>query len=175
MMIIRGFLSKKTISLVLVFSILLVCHGESFATNRRGAEVLLQKKDGQEIKGELLVVQENALILLESISGEEVSVKAADIRVIQIEEKAKPMKWALYGFFGVGIPVMINVAVYNKKFDRCAVTCGSLWAAIGAVIGTIFAFIFGTNRKYRLEEKSQNQIQKILEKLQANARVSNIQ
>ena len=173
-MITKGFSSKKTISLILVFSILLVCFGDAFAKNKRGAEVTLQKKDGQEVKGELLVVEENILVLLESTSGEKVSVETADIRVILIEEEAKPLKWAAYGFFGVGVPVLINVAVYNKKFDRCAVSCGSLWAGIGAVLGIIYGYIFGIKRKFTLEEKSKDQIQKILDKLRTKARLSSL-
>jgi hypothetical protein len=39
------------------------------AEEKRGATLIIQKKDGQQVKGELIAVKENSLLLKEAESG----------------------------------------------------------------------------------------------------------
>jgi len=63
---------KKIIPLFLVFS-LLALSGNLLAKERRGAELIVQKKDGQQVRGELITVKEHSLLLLDS-KGKDASI-----------------------------------------------------------------------------------------------------
>jgi ribosome maturation factor RimP len=52
-----------------------------------GAKVIIQKKDRQQVKGELIAVKENSLLLKEHESGADVSVDVSGINKITIVKK----------------------------------------------------------------------------------------
>ena len=54
---------KKFIALFLVIS-LLVLTGNLLAKERRRAKLIIQKKDDQQVKGKLITVKQNSLLLL---------------------------------------------------------------------------------------------------------------
>lgn len=74
---------KKFIALFLVFSILAIS-SNLYAKARRGANLLIQKTDGQQVGGELIAVKQNSLLLKDSKSGADVSVDIGDVKVITI-------------------------------------------------------------------------------------------
>ncbi|NIO48596.1 MAG: hypothetical protein GTN73_04040, partial [Candidatus Aminicenantes bacterium] len=78
---------KKLISLFLVFSLMMLSVN-LYAKERRGATLIITKKDGQRIKGELITVKPNSLLLLDT-EGKDVSVDIADIRVIRVVKRSK--------------------------------------------------------------------------------------
>ena len=59
---------KKSISLFLMFSILSLSVN-MFAKERKGADLIIQKVDGQQVRGELIAVKQTSLLLLERESG----------------------------------------------------------------------------------------------------------
>jgi hypothetical protein len=63
---------KKFISLFLVVSILLLSMPLK-AKERKGADLIIQKTDGTQVRSELIAVKENSLLLLERDSGAHVS------------------------------------------------------------------------------------------------------
>ena len=73
---------KKSIALFLVFS-LFALSGSLYAKERRGAELIVTKKNGQLIGGELITVKPNSLLLLDAV-GKDVSVDIADIRLLEL-------------------------------------------------------------------------------------------
>ena len=79
---------KKIIALLLVFSIICL-YGNLYAKERRGAELVIQKKDGQQAKGELIAVKKNSLLLKDSQTGADVSIAIEDITKIKIARKSK--------------------------------------------------------------------------------------
>ena len=100
---------RKAISLFLVFSIL-VLSAPLTAKERKGADLIIQKKDGTQVRGELIAVKENSLLLLDRESGADVTVDIGAIRVIKIKKKSKLLKGAGNGLLigggtGVHIPV----------------------------------------------------------------------
>ena len=53
---------------------------------KHGTNLVIQKKDGRQISGELIAVKENSLLLLDSESGADVSVDIKDIKVIKMKK-----------------------------------------------------------------------------------------
>ena len=51
-------------------------------------KLIVQKRDGQEIRGELIAVKHNSLLLLEFESAAEVSIEIIDIKVIKVIKKS---------------------------------------------------------------------------------------
>ena len=56
---------KKFISLFLIFSLMMLS-ANLYAKERRGAKLIITKKDGQRIEGELIAVKPNSLLLLDA-------------------------------------------------------------------------------------------------------------
>jgi hypothetical protein len=69
---------KKFTDLFLVFCILALS-GNLFAKERKGADLIIQKKEGQQVRGELIAVKENSLLLLERESGADMPVDIGDV------------------------------------------------------------------------------------------------
>ena len=76
----------KFVLLFLIFS-LVALSGNLYAKNK-GAELVVQKIDGTQVRGELIAVKEESLLLLNS-EGEDVSVDINDVRVVSIFKKSK--------------------------------------------------------------------------------------
>ena len=81
---------RKTVAVLLVFSLLLIS-GRLYA-EKKGAEIVIHKMDDQQVKGELIAVKQNSLLLKESGSGVDVSVRVGDIRKVTIVKKSKAEK-----------------------------------------------------------------------------------
>jgi hypothetical protein len=165
---------KKLLALVLIFSFL-VLHGHLYA-GEKGAEVVIQKRGGLKVRGELIAVKENSLLLMERESGGDVSVDIGEIRTIVIVKKPK----LNYGFFG-GLLVggalggYLGATTYGSEEEALAVMLGALGAVTLATLG---GFIFGSassDETIYFYGKSDAEIQGILEKLRNTARVRNLQ
>jgi len=63
---------RKTIAMFFVFSLL--CLSGSLYAEKKGAEIVVQKIDGQQARGELIAVKEDSLLLMEKESGVDMSV-----------------------------------------------------------------------------------------------------
>ena len=134
---------KKFVSLFLVFS-LLALSGNLYA-KKKGAELVIQKKDGQEVRGELIAVKQNSLLWLDSESGADVSVGIGDIKLIKIMKISRAA--AGIGFLegaGVGAlgPLGLNVA-FQVQPDFSLLNLSLKYALIFGGIGAFAGGIFG--------------------------------
>jgi hypothetical protein len=77
--------NKKFISVFLIFS-LMMFSVNLYAKEKRGAKLLITKKDGGKIEGELIAVKPNSLLLLNT-EGKDVPVYIEEIKVIKIVYK----------------------------------------------------------------------------------------
>lgn len=68
---------RRCTALFLVFSVLALS-GSLFAKEKRGVGLVVQKKDGSQVSGELITVKEDSHLLLNS-KGADVSVNVGDI------------------------------------------------------------------------------------------------
>ena len=173
---------KKFIALFLVFS-LLALSGNLIAKERRGAEIVIQKKDGQQVKGELIAVKKDSLLLLERESGADVTVDIGDVSVITIVKKSKFKLGAGLGLLvgasgGALAPLGLNM-VFNVKPDspvlKLSLKYALIFGVIGLASGTLLGGLAGQDKTIQIEGKSDSEIKEVLERLRKKARVTNFQ
>ncbi len=170
--------SKKFMSLFLVFS-LVILSMNLYAKERRGAKLIITKKDGQLIEGEIITVKPNSLLLLDT-EGKDVSVDIADIKVIRIVKKSKAGKAALLGgLFGGLSGALVAVYTYEEAWTGAGVgvpilyglILGAIGGGIGALIGALSGAIAGTDKTIQIEGMTDSEIQETIDKLRKKARI----
>jgi hypothetical protein len=171
--------SKKFISLFLVFSLVMLS-ANLYAKERRGAKLVVTKKDGQQVQGELITVKPNSLLLLDA-EGKDVSVDIEEIKVIRIVKKSQFWVGATFGSLtggGIGAivgaliekpaPIILSSLAAEKKTILGGIFFGFI---IGAVGGGLIGASAGTDKTILLEGMSDFEINKALEKLRKKARI----
>jgi hypothetical protein len=167
-------IGKKLISLFLVFSLMMLSMN-LYAKERRGAKLIVTKKDGQQIEGELITVKLTSLLLLDT-KGKDVSVDIEDIKVIRVIKKSKALLGAGLGLaVGGGIGALIGLStddgtgwLYSGSLTTVfALTFGILGIPIGALLGAIA----GTDKTIKIEGMTDSEIQEALDYLRKKARV----
>jgi hypothetical protein len=148
---------------------------ESSKERKRGSKLIVTKLDGQLIKGELITVKPNSLLLLDT-EGKDVSIDIVDIKVLRIVKKSKAGKGALKGLVvgggGLGlIAGIIDIAGEDHSFidyvSDSIIVIGLPLALIGAFVGAIE----GIDKTIQIEGKSDSEIQEIMDKLGKKARI----
>ena len=160
---------KKFLSLFLVFS-LLALSGNLYA-KKRGAEILIVKKDGRHIMMELIAVKQNSLLLEGGIS-----VDIKDVKIVRIKERSKFWKGAGTGaLIGMVTGALWGASVGENDLFSVGLTVlvdGILLSALGFLIGgMIGARKKGGYKTIQIEGKSDFEINKVLKKLRKKARV----
>jgi hypothetical protein len=162
-----------------------------YAKERRGAELVIQKTDGQLIKGELIAVKENSLLLKEHDSGADATSVVREIKTITIVKKSKTGKGALYGF-GIGAiegglagllvepeewEETVNNEVVTEQYSRLGTVLFEVIfiGAIGALTGLIVGGFLGKDKTIQIGGKSEAEIKEALEELRKKARVPDFQ
>ena len=83
---------KNRILVWAVVFIMVVCSVNLEAKERRGADLVITKTDGQQIGGELIAVKPSSLLLLDPQTVGDVSVDIGDLKVIRIVKKSKALQ-----------------------------------------------------------------------------------
>ena len=167
---------RKNIAVFLVFSLLWLSGG--LFAEKKGAEIVIQKKDGQRIKGELIAVKKDSLLLMEERYEEDITVGIEDIEMVKIVKKSKAGMGALFGLLAGGA---IGGAIYagadkDEMFaDMGAAISGAAVGVLVLTLGTLMGAQAGADIKYAIDGKSDSEIRGILLELRAKARVSNFQ
>ena len=113
---------------------------------KHGTKLIVQKRDGQEIRGELIAVKHNSLLLLEFESAAEVSIEIIDIKVIKVIKKS---------LLAILVVILgISEGAWFAK-DPCAIP--------------------RTYKTIQIEGKTPEEIEKVIKKLQSKIRVKNYQ
>ncbi len=167
---------KKFISLFLVFSLMMLSVN-LYAKERRGAKLIITKKDGQQVEGELITVKPNSLLLLNT-DGKDLSVDIADIRIITIVKKPKAAgKGALTGLKiggGLGlIAFVVNIGNEEHSAIASFVDTIILIGLPAVIIGAIIGGAAGKEKTFQIEGMPDSEIQETLDKLRKKARVRN--
>lgn len=122
-----------------VFAFCLIFNLPAEAKERKqGVELLVQKKDGEIMKGELLAVRENerTLIILESVTSNDLSLSFDDIEVIRVLKPSRALKGARKGLLYVGTPlVLIQVALKFPEIASYLIAAG-VPTVVGGLIGS---------------------------------------
>ena len=184
--------SKKFISLFLVFS-LMALSVNLYAKERRGAKLIIQRRGDQVqtrykdtpwetsamtgIRGELIAVKPNSLLLLDT-EGKDVSVDIADIKVITIVWKKS--KALLGGAIGFGAGALLAPFLFSFLFPAFHEEYGvpgilliemPVGSAIGAITGALIGGNAGRDKIIQIEGMSDSEIQEALDKLRKKARI----
>jgi len=164
--------SKKLLSLFLVFS-LLALSGNLYA-KKHGVDVIVVKKDGQELQGELIAVKESSLLLMGYVSGRDVSIDIGDIKVIMIKGKSRFLPGLQIGALVGGISGAIWCASLGAGGEAWAgyVMVSGLFAITGGLIGGLIGAAAGKGEKtIQIEGLPDNDLKIALRKLRSKARV----
>ena len=162
---------KKIVSLLLVFS-LVVLSGNLSAKEKNGANLKIEKNDGQQVTGELITVKKDVLLLLDSVTKADLPVDIKDVKAITIVKKSLGFQFMVYG----ALAGVLYGSSKNKTFkyeDRSQpyFESGAILAATGFAIGSIV----GIDKRINIQGKSDTEIERILEKLNKRARVPSLQ
>ncbi len=162
--------SKKFIALFLIFSLVMLSTN-LYAKERRGAKLIVAKKDGQQVQGELITVKPNSLLLLDT-EGKDVSIGIADIKVIRVKKKSKG---ARTGFLiGGGLALIVGVGQIGAEvhgFIPSFIDGLIFFALPGALIGVIIGAVAGTDKTIQIEGMTDSEIEETLNKLRKKARI----
>jgi hypothetical protein len=175
--------SKKFIALFLVFS-LMALSVNLYAKERRGATLIIQRKDGQQIKGELITVKPNSLLILDSESGADISIEVSDIKVITVVKKSRFWKGAGTGaLIGGGTTLILYLLSTPKdsggsRFfgEGFRTFVGLLAVILGGGVGGLIGGIIGattTDKTIHFEGMTDLEIQEVMDKLRKKARIPN--
>ncbi len=167
--------SKKFISLFLAFSLLTINCASLRTTGgkreKHGAKLIVTKKDGQQIEGELITVKPNLLLLLDT-EGKDVSIEIVDIKVIRIVKKSKG---ARTGFLiAVGLALMGGIGQIGAEvhgFIPSFIDGLIFFALPGALIGALLGMPAGKDKTIQIEGMTDLEIQKALDYLRKKARI----
>jgi hypothetical protein len=167
----------KSISLFLAVSVLTLSV-QLTAKEKKGADLIVQKRDGTQIRGELIAVKENSLLLLERETGADVTVDISDISAATHVKKSKLIQGAAYGLLIGGASGAGIAAIFVDWDDNFLEGLPVIfWGIISAVIGSFFGGSIGagagTDEKMNFSGRSDAQIEEILEKLRKKARIKN--
>jgi hypothetical protein len=182
---------KKFTALLLIFSLMAIScttmttqRQKRFESSkeRRGAKLIITKKDGQQTKGELITVKPNSLLLLDT-EGKDVSVGIADIRVIIIAKKSQFWVGAFSGFLmGGAFGASLGISYAEREKSKPVLLAGYMadWAilgyglalgAIGALLGGLIGASVGIDKTIQIEGMTDSKIKEALDKLRKKARI----
>lgn len=128
---------EKRFAFLLVLS-LLSMSGISLARERKhDAKLLIQKKDGELIKDELIAVKSESLLILGTT---DISIGYGEVRSIKIIKKSKVGKGLLFGFLAGGSGgALMGLARSNGYFSRAGMALfgGIVVSVIGMAVGGV--------------------------------------
>ncbi len=165
---------KKFTALLLIFSLVMLS-ANLYAKERRGAKLIITKKDGQQIRGELITVKPNSLLLLDT-EGKDESIDIADIRIITIVKKSKVGKGALYGLLIGGVIGALDGIREGKdafifSSSELAAMGALVFGLLGALLGAGIGAVVGTDKTIQIEGMSELEIKEAMDKLRKKARI----
>ena len=173
--------SKKLLSLFLVFSLVTINCASLRTTGgkreKHGAKLLIKKKNGQLIEGELITVKKDSLLLLFA-RRMDVSVGIEEIKVITIVKKSKALLGAGLGFLiGGAAGALLGFASADDDPDpfwtaeQIAGIAAISYGLVGLIIGGIAGLTSGIDKTIQIEGMSDSEIQEALDKLRKKARI----
>lgn len=146
-----------------------------FPERKNGSTLIITKKDGHEIKGELITVKPNSLLLLDRYYGRDVSIEIRDIRTIRIIKKSKArLGYIIGGAVGYGVGVLVALspsAGEDYSIFWNGLLLGSLLAMPASLLGGTIGAIAGTDKTIYLEGMTDSEIQVAMNKLSKRARI----
>ena len=141
------------------------------AKGYRGSALIVTLKTGSQIRGELIAVKPDSLLLL-GLDFKDTSVAVADIAAIRIVRRSKAWQGLLYG----SVPGAVGGAIYGATAADgdmgalAAVFCGVVFGAASGLVGLAAGMASGMDTELVLAGLSDAETDKVLDKLNRQAR-----
>lgn len=167
---------KKIAAMAL--SILIVFPFFIMAKNRKhGADLEIYKKNGQIIRGELIAVKQDSLLLLGFESSRDITVNLMDIQMVKVSKKSNTGLGIGLGFLAGAIPGAIVGAASDDGYfgaGASALIVGGFFGLIGAIIGGVAGATAGSDKIIQIEGKIEYLYDRheIIENLRKKARIT---
>lgn len=175
---------KQILSGFLVLAhILLVFPGQvvyGMATKqKRGAEIVVEKRDGSSVRGELLIIKGRDIYVLDAMSAE-VRVGIDEINTIRVVRKDMTGKYMLKAsLFGAAAGAILGAVIYSKQgggsffygggMDLSPLQGAGVFAILlggaGLLVGTIAGMASSKDEVFNLNNRSEAEINRILVRL----------
>lgn len=170
---------RQSIKMIVILFLFFCLSVEIFAKDKKhGSDVQVHKKDGGVIKGELLAVKNEEIILMDSLTLSGITLNTFDIRRINIVKKSGLFKGMGLGLLiGGASGALLGFASGDDKQGFMSFTAGEKagMAALGlGIVGTLVGGTVGTigglDDKVTLEGRTPEEMGRILKKLNARSR-----
>jgi hypothetical protein len=178
---------KNIMAIVIVLSLIGVYQGDLLAKETYGAKILVHKRDGQRVEGELIAVKQKSLLLLASNLNLDVNVEIDKIDRIEIFRKDKG---GVIGVSVVGGALLGGIIGSSGRRSKSPETTNlfevaysavaqeaekagrtTLGIAGGLLVGALVGASLSSNQIFMIEGSSDAEIDLILKKLRKKARV----
>ncbi len=166
--------NTKRISFFLIMTLVMLSTSIT-AQERQGAELIIQKKNGQLIKGELISVEQQSLLLLISEGGN-ISVTIEEIDHIIFKKRAKVFKGMGIGFLtGANFGSVFVSPIFFDSYDDLqwsgTILIGAGFVGVlGALAGGIWELISEMDKKIDVKGKSDSMKNEIIQRLRSHSR-----
>ncbi|HSA96491.1 MAG TPA: hypothetical protein VLJ16_10585, partial [Acidobacteriota bacterium] len=107
------------------------------AKDKRGSDLVVTRLDGSQVRGELIAVRRDSILIL-SAAGRDESLDLAAIRTVRVVRNAKAGKRALTGFLvgalcgaGLGLAADTDNSIFGTRFGAVAFCGGFLGITAG--------------------------------------------
>ncbi len=163
--------SKRKFFVTVVFlavSICLILPAPSSAKEKRGAQLVINKLDGSQVRGELIAVKENSLLLL-NWAGRDESVSVSDIQTIRIVRKSHTAALAIGGAAvgALGGAIYVGSVAEEKEYIPLG---AAYFGTIGAVAGLALSLPMGWDTTFAIAGEPDDVVQRRLQLLARKSR-----
>jgi hypothetical protein len=155
---------RKLTSILVIF-IFLVLPANVFAKEKRGANLVIQKKNGQKISGELITMKKQSMLLWD-FKGTDVSVYFNEIQIIQVKNKSEFWKGSINGFVLGGV---FGFAFVHGQGGAEALLGTLLLGVPCALAGGLFGAAAGNDRVILFDIMSDSEKEEVLQELSSLA------
>jgi len=164
---------KKSVTVLLMVAFV-GGSGAVWAKERKGAQLVIELKDGERAAGELISVRNRSLLLLDA-QGKDGAYDVAQITKIRVVRKSKAKTGAIIGFLAGGLVfgVMGSAAAEQDNANRVSgfLILGGIGGAISGGIGLGLGAALGHDIIIDFSGRSDAEIEHSLKKLRRYARV----
>jgi len=164
----------KKLRILLCFLCLAVALENLAAEERQGADAVVIKKDSQELKGELIAVRKDSIVLMDHSSKTDLSANISEIRSIRIAKNSKDICVTIGSLLG-GTAGAIGGYYAGWQTRKGAILGGAIGVLAGIGIGLWVNSQIEKWETFNFEGKSPEAIKTILDKLRTKARVRDFQ
>lgn len=150
---------------------------------KKGAKLVVYKIEGREVRGELLQVKMDSLLLMESPTSTGITINIDEMREIKIIRKSKFRKGAGIGYGISSFYLGYSVLDYLKSEDEgdnvvAFLFCTAIYTAVVGTAAALISGFFGSyasiDRTFKIAGKKKHEIDDILKELNLMARFKTI-